>query len=380
MLNWAWRQWLLQPGRLLLTMVVFAGVLALAMLFDGIRIGIVSDIREFPSSLSADLVALKAGNNYFAMTPSSLPGPVMAQARAVPGVAEADPIGLVPFILSSKGVRTPAMLVAYGKSGGPQNLVSGRAPGSAPEIVLDANLARLYQFGLGDKIDIFGSELTIVGISSGTTSPFTPYAFVSYDQFVQAAIRMLLSGKLAGQPADMSLISALLIKVADGADVNAVRQRLEAAVPAANFFTPTELGNADASFGERLLGPILVLLSVMTWLIALLTMGVLRHAEVQNNLRQFGIQKALGASPARLAGALAFGGVLIALSAFPLALVAAKGLAYVMADWNPLYGARVWEAGVLVRALIVALIAAIAGSLLPWRRLVKLDPVMVFKR
>ena len=47
MLNWAWRQWLLQPGRLLLTMVVFAGVLALAMLFDGIRIGIVD--ANFPA-------------------------------------------------------------------------------------------------------------------------------------------------------------------------------------------------------------------------------------------------------------------------------------------------------------------------------------------
>jgi len=380
MLNWAWRQWLLQPGRLLLTMVVFAGVLALAMLFDGIRIGIVSDIREFPASLSADLVALKKGNNYFAMTPTSLPQTALSEAQNVPGVAQADPIGLVPFILSNNGKRTPAMLVAYGKAGGPQHLVSGRPPGPGPEIVLDANLARLYQFKLGDKIEILGNKLTIVGISTGTTSPFTPYAFVSYSQFVQAAIKMLLSGKMANQPSDMSLISALLIKVDDGANVNAVRKRLEAAMPEAGFFTPAQLGNADASFGERLLGPILVLLSIMTWLIALLTMGVLRHAEVQNNLRQFGIQKALGARPAGLAAALAFGGVLIALSAFPLALVVARGLAYVMADWNPLYGAMVWDPLVLVRTLAVALIAAIVGGLLPWRRLIKLDPVVVFKR
>ncbi len=380
MLNWAWRQWLLQPGRLLLTMVVFAGVLALAMLFDGIRIGIVDDIREFPSSLNADLVALKKGNSYFAMTPSSLPAASQAEASAVPGVASADAIGLVPFILSSNNKRTPAMLVAYGNSGGPPQLVSGRPPGSGPEIVLDANLARLYNFSLGDKIDILGNELTIVGISSGTTSPFTPYAFVSYSQFVQVALKMLLSGQMANQPSDMSLISALLIKLDDGADINVVRKRLEAAMPQAGFFTPAQLGNADASFGERLMGPILVLLSVMTWLIALLTMAVLRHAEVQNNLRQFGIQKALGARPSGLALALAFGGVLIALSAFPLALVVAKGLAYVMADWNPLYGARVWDLSVIVRALVVALIAGVAGGILPWRRLVKLDPVVVFKR
>ncbi len=380
MLNWAFKQWISNPLRAFLVMVVFAGVLSLAMLFDGISIGIEKDMAEFPQSLSADLVAVNAGNSYFAMTPPTLPGPVLSQVRAVPGVADAQPIGLVPFILAHAGKRTPAMLVAYGKNGGPPELVAGREPGSAPEIVLDQNLARLNQLEVGDKIEILGNELTVVGISSGTTSPFTPYAFIAYDQFVQAAIMMAFSGDQPSAMAGMSLISAVLVNIEEGADPNVVRADLENAVPDADFLTPKELGAADADFAGRLLGSVLILLSIMAWLITFLTMSVLRHAEVQANLHQFGIQKALGVKPFGLGVSLIFGGVLIALSAFPFALLLAKGLAWLMSEWDPLYNPRVWETAVLVRTLVVSLIAVIVSILLPWRQLIRLEPVTVFKR
>jgi ABC-type antimicrobial peptide transport system permease subunit len=380
MLNWAFKQWISQPGRTLLVMLVFAGVLSLAMLFDGIRLGISADMARFPQSIDADLVAVSPGNTYFAMGPSSLPAPVLAAIKANPDVAEAEAIGLVPFILASNGKRNPSMLVAYQAMGGPPELKAGRPPASGPEIVLDANLARINGLELGDKIEVLGTELTIVGISTSTTSPFFPYAFVSYNQFVRAAIAMAFSGKLSPQDAGMSLVSDILVRIRPGADLETVRKALELAVPDADFRTPRELGAADAAFADRMLGPVLVLLSAMTWLITLLTMSVLRHAEVQSNLHQFGIQKALGVKPAGLATALISGGLLIALSAFPLALVMARGLAWVMWDWNPLYNAAVWEPAVLMRAVAVSLIAVVASVYLPWRTLVRLEPVTVFKR
>ncbi|NOZ33342.1 MAG: hypothetical protein GXP01_09830 [Alphaproteobacteria bacterium] len=380
MLNWAFRQWISQPGRSLLVMVVFAGVLSLAMLFDGIRLGIEADMARFPQSLSADLVAVSPGNTYFAMGPSALPADVLTRTRATPGVADAQPIGMVPFVLSFAGQRTPAMLVAFGTNGGPPELKSGRLPQIAPEIVLDANLARLQGLNLGDTVEVLGTDLTIVGISSGTTSPFTPYAFVAYDQFVRAAIRLVMSGQLSPGDTTMSLVSGVLVKIDPGANLDVVRAALEGAVPDADFRTPQELGAADARFASRMLGPVLILLSAMTWLITLLTMSVLRHAEVHSNLHQFGIQKALGVKPGGLAAALIFGGILIAGSAFPLALVLARGLALIMSDWNPLYNPLVWEPMVLVRAVVVSLIAVFASIYLPWRQLVRLEPVSVFKR
>lgn len=394
MLNWAYKQWILQPLRAFLVLVVFAAVISLAMLFDGIRIGIDQDMRQFPQSISADLVAVAKDNIYFAMGPSSLPNSVLGDLWFEPDVQDAQPIAMTPFILAHANQRTPSMLIAYVDKGGPSKLVFGDMPKLGTDIVIDKNLARLHALDLGDKIKVLGLEMQIVGISVGTTSPFTPYAFVAYDPFVARILTMVMSeqgpnsgANLAGQTtssvtqaATMSLVSAVLIDIKDGANIEQVRQNLEKSIPEADFRTPQELGNADAAFANRLLGPVLVLLSSLAWLIMLLTMSVLRHAEVQSNLHQFGIQKALGVKPLGLAIALLFGSLLIALSAFPLALLMAKGLAWIMADWNPLYNPRVWDGGVIARALLVSLIAAIAGMILPWRQLVKLAPVIVFKR
>ncbi len=399
MLNWVYKQWIFQPIRAFLVMVVFASVLSLAMLFDGILLGIDKDMREFPQSISADLIAINSGNLYFAMGPSSLPNSLLGDLWFEPDIADAQPLALFPFILSHANQKTPAMLVAYAEAGRPTKLISGKEPELASEIVIDNSLARLHLLEVGDEIEILGRDLSISGISSGTTSPFMPYVFVAYDPFINEVRKMMMSvaepeANQAELPASMpvvsasmpvvsantSIVSVVLIDVDDNADIEKVRNNLEDTFPVADFKTPFELGEGDANFATRMLGPVLILLSAMAWLITLLTMTILRQAEVQSNLHQFGIQKALGAKPFGLAVALIFGGVLIALSSFPLALLLAKGLAWLMAEWNPLYNARVWELSVLVRALVVSLTAVVAGMCFPWRQLVKLAPVIVFKR
>jgi len=264
MLNWALKQWLFQPARLLLTMVVFAGVLAVAMLFDGIRIGIAADMREFPASLASDLVGVKAGNNYFAMGPSSLPLSTVLKITSVAGVESVAAIAMAPFILANNDKRTPAMLVAYDTIGGPQKFVSGRAPTEAAEIAMDAKLAKLNGLKTGDEVEVLGAQLKISGLTLGTTSAFTPYNFVTFEGFGKIVGEMAMNKEILATAPDMSLVSALLINIADGTGLADLRARLNSEVPAADFFTPEEIGDADADFVDRLMGPVLVLLSGMT--------------------------------------------------------------------------------------------------------------------
>jgi putative ABC transport system permease protein len=376
MLQWTLRQWLSKPGRSLLTAVVFAAVIALSLLFEGIRAGILGDLRDFSASLPADLVALEKNSVRFVASSSSLAQLSRQRAEAaIPGL-EAHPIVLVPFILRRNGFQSPAMLIGFDTRGGPQTLSDGRAPTTAREVVIDENLARLQRVRLGDRIEIFDANLEVVGLSRGTTSPFSPYAFMTYDRLLD----VLLESDLAFGSDDTSLVSALLIDLPASADPVAARRALEQAIPEADLFTPAELGETDRAFGGRLLGPILSLISAIAWLIALLTMAMLRFSDVHTHLRQYGIQKALGAPPLQLSLSLALGGAVVAVSALPLALVFAEVLAEVTAAWNPLYQARIWEPGVLARAGLVALVASIGGSLIPLRRIARLDPVLVFQR
>ena len=363
-------------GRAALAVSVYAAVLALSMLFDGIRVGILDDLRSFPASLPADLIAIESGNTTFSLSPSKLPQLARSRAESVPGVLNAPPIMLLPFILESDGASTPAMLVAFDEAGGPEKLTEGRAPTTEREIALDANLAKLRGVDVGDSVTVWDYQLTVVGLSTGSTSPFTPYAFITYDRLLD----LVLDSDLPFGTGEFSLVSALLIQLESGVDLTAVRTQLEAAMPDADLFTPGELGDADSDFGNRLLGPVLFLISGIAWLIALLTMAMLRYADVQSSLRQFGIHKAIGAGPSWLAQTLTVGGLWICLPAFPLALVLAEMFAWVTAEWNPLYGARILEVEVIVRGAIVALLAATAGGLLSLRRLTRLEPVIVFQR
>lgn len=373
---WTWRQWLSQPGRATMAVTVYAGVLALSMLFDGIRVGILEDLYNFPASLPADLIAVESGNTTFSLSPSKLPQLARSRAESVAGVVNAPPIMLLPFIFESRGESTPAMLIAYDELGGPENFREGRAPTTEREIVLDANLAKLRGVGLGATVTVWNYELTVVGLSVDSTSPFTPYAYITYDRLLD----LLLDTDLPFGTGEFSLVSALLIQVENDENISTLREKLEAAMPDADIFTPDELGTADADFGNRLLGPVLLLISGIAWLIALLTMAMLRYADVQSNLRQFGIHKAIGADPIWLASTLTVGGLLICLPAFPLALVLAEVFAKITSEWNPLYGPRIFEVDVIARGAFVALLAASVGGLSSLRRLVRLEPVIVFQR
>ena len=376
MIYWAWRQWLAEPGRTALSAVVSAAVIALCVLFEGMRFGMFADLREFPASLPADWVAIQKDNAYFAMAPSKLPQLARAEAEAVPGVARADPIVMFPFIFKTADMATPAILFAFDTAGGPAQLVAGHAPAADGEVTVDESLALRHGVSVGDTIRILDEPLAITGISRGSRSPFMPYVYISYD----ALLTLLFATDLPVGLDDLSLVSALLIRAAPGSDPQAVRGALRQALPDADLFTPQELGDADAAFGRRLVGPVLSLMIAIAWIIAVLTMGLLRYAAVQAHLREQGVLKALGAGTGRLALALSAGGLLIALPALPLSLLIAQGLASFITEWNPLYAARLWEPAVLVRAVVAALSATVVGSLIPLRRLARLDPVIVFQR
>lgn len=374
-MRWAWLQWWREPLRAALAAAVFAAALALCLLFEGLRSGIYADLAAFPATLPADLVAVERASGSFLM-PSELPQRGRERLEAVPGVARVDPLTSVPVILHTRGLRTPVQLLAYEDRGGPPRLVAGTEPRAEGTVVLDERLARRHGLAIGDEISLFDYRMRIVGLASGAASPFRPYAFCSYDSLLS----LLLESNLPVGLDDFSLLSYLLVGLAPGVDAQALRPALAAALPDAEFHTPAELGARERTFGARMLDPVLWLLTVVAWAIAGLTMGLLRFADVQARLRQFGIQKALGATPRQLAGALTAGSLIVAVTAIPLAILIAGVFAEVVARWNPLYGAQVWQAAVLVRGLALGTASAMIGGLMPLRRLVRLDPSIVFSR
>lgn len=107
--------------------------------------------------------------------PSQLPQFGRERLEAVDGVAAVDPMTMLPAILQTPGLRTPIQLQAYEGQGGPPRLVDGVEPLAEGTVVLDERLARRHGLSIGDEISILDYRMRIVGLSSGSASPFTPY-------------------------------------------------------------------------------------------------------------------------------------------------------------------------------------------------------------
>ncbi len=371
-----WHLWATDRLQALASVLVFAAVVALMLFFEGLRFGLIDDLRQFPAALPADLVAIERDVGQFAMTASKLPQLSRSQAESLGGVLTAEPLALAPIILTWADRKTPSMILGYDRAVFPRELAQGRRIQGPREVVIDTALAIRHRLAPGDTVEIFDTPLTVVGISRGTTSPFTPYLFLTYDDLID----IFLEADLSIGSDDFSFVSALLINLEPGRPIPALRADLEATMPDADFFTPAELGERDARYGAKLLGPVLILTSGIAWIIGFLVMGFLRYSAVDARLREYAVQKALGADQRFLGGVLSIGGLLLVVLAFPLGLIGSMGLAHALHAWNPLFSAMPLEPRVLTGGLVATVVAGITGSLLPLHRLLRLDPTLVFQR
>ncbi len=362
------------PTRTALRVLAIGGAISLTMLFEGFRLGMYRQMAAPAAALPAPLVAVEEGAKHFVAVRSNLPQAARAAVEAVPGVRAAYPLVTVPFIFKRGVRRTPIQLVAYDTAGAPR-LAAGHAIAGPREIVLDARLAKLYDLHPGDRIEILEREFRVAGLSTGTDVSFAPFAFVTYDELIDLYLDSDVPGAMGGAP----LLSFLLIELRPGADAAAVRRAIESRVEGVDVYTPVELAAEDLALGRQLYGAVLNLLVAVAWIAAILAVGLTMGAAVVDRHREFGIMKALGAGPAGLAGTVMLEALLLSALAFPVALVLARFAGFAIEFLSPLFRVLPWEPPVVIRAGMAAVVTALAGALLPVRRLIVLEPDVVFR-
>lgn len=369
----ATRELLRRPSRALLSVVVAGFVVSLVIIFQGFRVGIYEDLARFPAGLPADLVILDDGVRNLALARSVLPQGLRERVESRDGVAAVHPLASVPVILDARGRRTPIQLIVYESGGGPRHLVRGRPAeeASGAGLVMDERLAAFLDFEPGDAITLFGYEFTLTGTASETTSPFAPYAYITYDGLLD----MYFSQGNAVSPDAMIFLSALLVDVDQGADASVLGDiTREYAV-----WTPEQLGRFDRRMGERLLGSALELLVLFGVVIAALAMGLMMYAKALDRQREYGIQKALGVGSGWMVAQLAVEAMLLVLLSAPVAVLVSLAVGALISEFSPLYRLEIWDMGVLGRSWAVSTLACLAGSVMPMQRIASVEPAIVFR-
>jgi putative ABC transport system permease protein len=360
--------------RLAVTLVgiLFSVVLVAVQL--GLYLGARTMIIAMIERADADLwVMAYATKNFEEAQPISLRA--RYAALATPGV-----VGAAPLVTSFTDWRKPTggttvvvVIGADAADGGlvPWNLVAGDVSGlgASDAVIVDKSYqSELGVNGVGDTAQIGASRVRVTGLTEGIRSfTVSPYVFTTLNR-----ARTLLDMT----PDDITYV---LVKLADGADVESVRAQIRDKVPDSEVLTKAEFRDRSLNHwlfatgaGVALLGGAVLGLVVGTVIVAQTL-----YSSTKDHLAEFATLRALGSSSAYIHKVILAQAGLSAVLGYMLGMAIALAVVYLStATALPI----VMSPG--LAALLLALTVAMCGisAISAIAKVMRIDPAMVFNR
>jgi putative ABC transport system permease protein len=305
------------------------------------------------SAITAEIVFSSPGNPFgFNLNPTlSLTMGEIDGIRKIPGVRAAVPLG--------QNIRTRMVDgIDFNEFQQVSDLrvVEGRPIASGDEAIVDRLHASRNKVRVGDTINVLDREFTIVGIYEPETLGRIKVPLSTLQHYLNREDRC----------------SHALVKVADGASVEDVAARIQAAFPDNKLLLTRDLPILYAQGTPALqtfLKVVIALAAIISSLVILLTM----YTTVTERTRQIGVLKSLGASKFWIAGEIEKEALLISaigvVVGFALS-VAGKllitRLTAMSVDLEPAW---------LLYALVIGMAGGVLGALYPALRAANQDPV-----
>lgn len=349
-----------EPRRLLAAVGGVGLALMLILLLDGLWAGIETNITTYEDNVGADLYVAQPGARNFIGAVSQLPADTVATVRADPDVEWAAPVRSFLSIVSVHDRKVPANVIGYtpGEPGGPWVLRSGRTPASDNEVVVGSTLARQHGVRVGDLLTLLGTRFTVVGT---TTDAFmVSFVFMTHDA----------ADVLVRSPGTTSFV---LIGTADS---TAVRARLEAS--GLTVLDRDTLARNDLGLVARAYKVPLTVMRGVAFAVGSLVIALTTYSAIAERSREYGIVKAIGARGRDLIRIALQQSMIISLGG-----MLAGGLLYVagravIVAVRPQF-AIVATAGNVGRALLAAVLMGLIASVVPARRLIRLEPATAYR-
>lgn len=260
-----------------------------------------------------------------------LPASLVAQARAVEGVALAEALLIRGATWRSpNGKIAPVRLIGF-------NPTSQMFTPGYPKAGNWADLKQPYTFfldesnvdsldlqQLGDRANVGSLPATLVGLTARTQSiASSAFLFTSLETANAYATAGLTSNtscrlvnnrlectnvyqrnnepQVAQPPAVLSAsdtITYVLIKAEPGQDLEGLKQRLDAALAGTRSFTNEEMATMTRDYWQRRTGVgfVLGLGAAVGIIVGMVIVGQILYASVSDHLKEFGTLKAMGAS------------------------------------------------------------------------------------
>ena len=361
----AWRNLTRERRRWLLSASALAVAAMIVLFLEGISRWLEVSSTAYLDHSGAQLVVSEKGIEDLLFAQSAFPPGVLADVRGLPGVRAVDPVVAVNGIVGAGRTHLPVYLVGFepGDGHGPWQLLSGSAQPHGAEVVVDRGFASIANVGVGDSIRLFGHQLRVVGISTGTNAAgdfflFAPLSFAQTVAGTQTISYGLVYLKAGASPSDV---------IADINRIGGVEALSRATIAGNDSETIT------SSFGQ----PVEILV-VVALVAGVLIAGIVLYTATVEHTRDYAVLKALGAGRVVLYGSALLQSLVLSVCGVLLGWGLAAGVAAALDTWYPVIQSNL-DIDLVARLAGVIIAVNLLASLLPVRHVRRIDPQEVFK-
>ena len=396
-------------------LVAQAGIMfavSLVTIQTGIFNGFTRSTTKIIDNSSADIWVASETLVHLELT---LPIPLtnLVQAQQVPGVERAEALIVRGGIWRhSMDEISLVRVIGFDPNGQlflPKNLTQGSLSSlNQPYTVIvdETNLDSLYVRRIGDIAEMGSLPARLVGLTqknrSIASNPFIFTSLESANAYANSGQNARLSCKLpsgAGElectntyvdPAQTStttikklsatdLISYVLIRAKPGEDLQALKQKLEAALPDTRAYTRAELTSKTQAFWESRtgIGFVLGLGAAVGVIVGVIIVGQILYSSVSDHLKEFGTLKAMGASDLVIYGVIIEQALWMAILGYIPGMVLCSGVA----AWT--YATQ----GIMILitpataagALGITVLMCVGSAIFAIQKVTRVDPAIVFK-
>ncbi len=350
-----------RPFRTLISVIGVALGVLLVVLFTGLASGMTNDMARRASNWKAEIVFTRVGAMELQSSHASVSTTYAQRLREIDGVQSTVPV--IRYLAADSAGRWGVKQIdgvdwePFAEMNGMQ-LVDGRAATANDEIILDERQMRDDKSKLGDILSLLGRDYTIVGVFSPPSGARMKMSLSAMQDALQAP------GKC----------TYILVKLNDGADVDAVAARINEVLPGnkINLTRDLIIDAQDRIPGLNTFLRVLVGLGAfVSTIFVLLSM----YTTVTERRKEIGILKSLGASKGFIVRTIEGEAFLIGVLGVALGLVVAAIASFGIERIFDL--AFEFNAGWVATAVAIAIMGSLVGALYPALRASAIDPVEV---
>ena len=357
-----------QPVRLAISAGGVALAVMLILVMWAILQGVISQSGAFVRNTSADVWVVQEGFTDISHGLSVVPASLERRLERLPGVRDASAItGARSEIATPAGGKEALAVIGYDTRtgvGGPWRYASRAVAPGRGEVAIDETFARTSGFGVGDRLPLPGRPLRIVALTAGTNQFTNQLAFAPL-QDVQGVARLR---------DDVNFFALRVEGGREDAVITAIRSRIRGVTP----FGKAQFTRNNQREVEEGFQPILYVMVGIAFCVGLAVVGLTMYTATMEKAREYGILSAVGADRRDLSAIILGQALITSLVGFVAGCALVVPAAWVIRELAPKTELR-YPVALFAAVAVASVLMAMLASVVPVRRLARLDPAAVFR-